>query len=344
MNQDLCNRYIVDYDAIAEYIKRNNIRRILVQAPDGLKPLYLCIHRVLSGRAELYYSSSPTYGACDLALNEARRLRAEVILHIGHTEYPFLHIKPEIPVLYIPAYYRWTPSKKLMDDLADHLKSLNAQNIGLVASIQHTHSLEQLAEELEKRGFNPIIGSKPYRVADRGQIIGCDYTSAIAIEDFVDVFLVLAGGKFHAIGLALSMSEKKVLGLDPYTGKIWDAQGEARRILAKRYYIVTSLANKGFSSVGVVIGLKPGQYRPRIVHIIEEYAKKKSICVYKIVSEELTEDRLIAIDNALALDIYVVTSCPRLALDDLEGFYKPVLTPAEYVMLFTKDYTYRYPW
>ncbi len=335
----------MDYDTIIDFLKNNSVSRVLVQAPNGLKHLIPCIIEETIKRysVEFIVSGSSTYCGCDIALDEARLFNVDAIIHIGHTEYPFLYRKPEKPILYIPAYYKWIPRQGFIEKLVKIFKEHGFKRIGLLASIQHVNVLEELVNRLKEYGLSAVIGRPKYENMYLGQVIGCEYSAAQSVKDLVDVYVVLAGGKFHALGLALT-SNKPVLGVDPYSERIWNATEEARKYLAKRYYILSKLRYSGFKNVGIIVGVKPGQYRPWLIKLLVKYSEEMGVEYYLISIDELIVDRLIAVDNALKLDLYVVTSCPRIPIDDLNDFYKPVLTPGEYMMLYKGVETYIYPW
>ncbi|MEM1921353.1 MAG: diphthamide synthesis protein, partial [Desulfurococcaceae archaeon] len=130
-----------------------------------------------------------------------------------------------------------------------------------------------------------------------------------------------------------------------YKNVVWNTREFVKKVIAKRMFLVSMLRNSGFRTIGLIIGLKPGQYRPSIIEYLIKLSEENNIEYYVIQTSELNNDRLIAIDNALSLDVYVVTSCPRLPIDDLSDFYKPVLTPGEYVMVLNRACDkYIYPW
>src|SRR6266540_5390539 len=88
-------------------IEGRGARKILVQLPDGLKnegPRLASLVRERTG-AEVFVSATPAWGACDLSLDAAARLKADLLVHYGHNE--FLRDGSNgIPVVYIPAKSR----------------------------------------------------------------------------------------------------------------------------------------------------------------------------------------------------------------------------------------------
>ena len=323
-------------------MREKQAKRVLVEAPDGLKPLIPCLLEKLSGKYEFIISGLPTYGSCDIALDEARKLGVDAIVHIGHNEYPFLSIKPEIPVLYVPVYYNWVPGKQLIERLDNMLRG-KYRKIGVVSTIQHLNIIKTFERELERKGYDIYVG-KPSTQLMPGQILGCEYSAALDVVDRVDVFLVIAGGRFHAIGLSLVV-DKPIIQIDPYREELIDLGEKAKRIIAKRYYVVSMVRNTRIKTMGVIIGSKPGQYRPGIIDFVKKILAELGIEFYDIVVDELSFERLVSIDNAFKADAYVVTSCPRLPIDDLSDFYKPVLTPGElYMVRKNRLDKYVFPW
>src|SRR5881628_3394372 len=88
-------------------IEGRGARKILIQLPDGLKaegPRLAGLVREKTG-AEVFVSATSTWGACDLSLDAAARLKADLLVHYGHNE--FLRDGSNgIPVVYIPAKSR----------------------------------------------------------------------------------------------------------------------------------------------------------------------------------------------------------------------------------------------
>jgi 2-(3-amino-3-carboxypropyl)histidine synthase len=346
VDNDYCRLYVINYENILKNIEAANAHRILLQAPNGLKKLCRCITEYLIGKIrdlEIYCSSSPSYGSCDLPVEEILVLKPDILIHIGHNKYPLTTYDLGVKTIYVPAYYRWKPSSVLVEKLAGILEKNNYRSIGLVASIQHVRSLDKLRDLLMNKGFHVYVGKPKYEDMVEGQILGCEYSAALSIRDLVDVFIVVAGGYFHGLGLSL-ITLKPVLILDPYREEIIDYTMHGRKVLAYRYYLVSKLRNMPIHRVGIIIGTRPGQYRPYLIRLIIDILRSENIEYYLFSTIHIDKERLMAIDNAYNLDLYVVTSCPRLPIDDLGDFPKPVITPGEFLMIFRNIERYVYPW
>ncbi|MGC8647579.1 MAG: diphthamide synthesis protein, partial [Candidatus Micrarchaeia archaeon] len=186
--------------------------RILLQFPEGLKQKALEYAKKYEQEGnEVFISASPSFGACDIAIDEAKAIGAEKIVHFGHTE--FKHI--DFNVEYVP-YYIDAP----LDILKESLELLKPfARIGIVTTIQHVHQLDKIKEFYEQNGKIVLIG-KPYGFAKApGQILGCDVGSAATIDKLVDAFVYFGGGMFHPLG-ALLATTKPFLVVEPFAGKV----------------------------------------------------------------------------------------------------------------------------
>ena len=157
----------------------------MVQLPDGLRPAAFTFAeklKALTG-AEVMLSGDSCYGACDLAIDAARTVNADLIIHYGHSP---MAGAPGIPVLYIEAKVDFDV-EALVEKASPHISAW--RRVGLVATVQHVHRLDDVAEALRRTGQEATIGKAAGRVAHDGQVLGCDYTSAQSISDKVDGFI-----------------------------------------------------------------------------------------------------------------------------------------------------------
>ena len=84
--------------------------RILLQFPEGLKQKALeHAKRLEKGGDEVFISASPTFGACDLAIDEAKNIKADKLIHFGHGEFHNVDFNVE----YVP--YEMTASLDILE-------------------------------------------------------------------------------------------------------------------------------------------------------------------------------------------------------------------------------------
>ncbi len=335
--------YDFELDKVVEYIRKVNAKRILLQLPDGLKRYHEYIVDYIESKLKdtsVYISLTPTYGACDIAVDEARRLGVDLIVHVGHNKYPYYD--PEVPVIFVNAYYRWRPSVHILNKVSDTLRTLNCKNVAVASVIQHVKNIDYVKEFLQLKGFKVIVPKPPRSLSlTLGQVLGCEYSSFLNIKGSVDCYLIIAGGIFHALGLWLT-TRKHVIKLDPYEDKVVVIDKVGEKILKKRYVVLMKALDA--KSMGIIDGVKPGQHRPWLVKLLEKKALRKGLKVRTYITDYLDIYRLMNIDTC-SIDFYVVTLCPRIPIDDLSDYHKPVLTPGEALMILDGDLSnYRFPW
>jgi len=311
--------YDLEEDRLVAEIMGRGARRLLIQLPDGLKnegPRLANLIRDKTG-AEVFVSASPAWGACDLSLDAAARLRADLLVHYGHNE--FLRDGSNgIPVLYIPAKSRHE-TKPVVEKA---LPLLHGTRIGVATVVQHIHTLTETTKLLEDKGFKIYLPGRGPWAHETGQVLGCDYFGLKKIESEVDSFLVI-GSYFHALGASLSV-EKPTIHADPYDGTARNLDQDRARIIRQRYAMVEKARRA--QKFGIIVSTKPGQSNPTIALSIQrklEESGKRGVILY---ADEVVPDKLLDFTD---IEAYVDTACPRLALDDPERFSKPIVTRDE---------------
>lgn len=336
--------YEVNIDRIAEEARRRGARRILLQVPDGLKPLSgkiaECIRRATG--AEVLIHSDSVFGACDLHLDKVSVLKPDLVVHLGHTPYP-----PELAdgrrvpdiVVFDPAFHACSVPKELAEEAVQALSRYGVRRVSVVGSIQHVRLLPEVASALRAAGLDAQVprGSPPFFLD--GQVIGCDYR--VALRSGADGFVFVGGGLFHGLGLYLA-SLKPVVKVDPYTLKVEDLTPVGERFLRVRLFKVSQAMEA--RRWGILAGLKSGQYRPWLLRRLARLMDERGV-EYRIHAAEVTGlDTLKSIDEPW-YEAFVITSCPRVPIDDVYEYHKPVLTPGEAVMaLEGRLEPYRFPW
>lgn len=290
--------------------------RILLQFPEGLKDKALLHAKKLEEQGnEIFISASPTFGACDLAIDEAKSINADKLVHFGHAE--FHHV--DFNVEYVP--YTIDASLDVLDKSIDFLKDY--KTIGIVTTIQHMHQLSTIREFYEKNGKIAVIG-KPYGFAKKeGQILGCDVGSSATIDNKVDAHVYFGGGIFHPFG-ALIHTKKPFIMVDPFTNSV-ELIDQYREKMRKRSIgkIAASLSANRF---GILVSTKNGQMNMGLANIIKNKIEKEGFQAAILVSNNVDFDSL---NNMMEFDAFVNTACPRIAVDDLDRTRKPILNASE---------------
>jgi len=291
--------------------------RVLLQLPEGLKDkAFKLAERLEREGKEVVVSCSPCYGACDVALEEARRCGADKIIQYGHSAFK---LRGGIPVEFIE-YRTPVKFKKLLSRALKELKDF--RRVGLVTTVQHIGQLESIKQFLKGRGKRVSIGKHGSRARYNGQILGCDWGSIKSIEKEVDCFLYFGGGIFHPLGGALA-TEKPFLAVDPFTGDIRWMEEERRRELRRRKgALLAAIEARRF---GVVCSTKPGQFNFKKALAIKKMLEAEGKDAQILICNELNYESL---NNFLEVDCFVNTACPRI-VEDYARLRKPILDAEE---------------
>ena len=308
-------------ERIKQEIIKLGAKRVLLQLPEGLKPEGPRLAKVVEKTGALpIISADPCYGACDIAVAEAEFLGIDLILHFGHAK---LVKFEKVPTVYLEARATVT-----VDDAVE--KSLPLLNkwskIGLATTVQHVQALAHAREILVRAGKTVEIGDAG-RMNYSGQVTGCDYSNVRSIANDVEAFVFIGGGRFHALGIALSTSKPTIIA-DPYEKRAYSIDGEAQKILKQRWACIEEAGHA--KTLGVIIGLKPGQKHLDAALKIKEMAEKTGKAAFLLAVRELLPETLMEFPT---VDAYVNTACPRISLDAPLKFLKPVLTVNEFMVV-----------
>jgi len=320
---------------VLDFVHKRGIKKLLLQFANGLKQHSSSVveelHKELPS-VEVLVSGSSCYGACDVAFEEALRCGASGIVHYGHTPFPeaFTYAdKLGIGVLFIEAFSSTELLSRAIDKALDTLCSMKeVVNVGITASLQEIPHVTLLRRRLEKEGYRVHVGLGSDRVKYAGQVLGCDYTSALSIRDRVEVFIHLGGGLFHALGLGLA-TQRPVVLCDPYRGEAKEVEHEVEKVKAARLYYVVKAMDEA-KRYCVVVGCK---WRQRHLYSAMKVKKKleekgKNVCLLT-----LYEVSPQALENFPEPDAFVITACPRIPIDDYMNYRRPILTILEALII-----------
>lgn len=311
---DGSSQYELDLDRAIELARRKGAKRIGLQVPEGLKRAALAISSQIQEAtgAEVIISGDPCYGACDL--DTALCTEVDLMIHLGHAE---LGESPSNAIFL---------EVRMRSDLAEAAENavplLRSRRIGLATTVQHVHKLGGAADLLKEHGIVALIGPACSRAKYPGQVLGCNYCTASALD--VDEYLFLGTGKFHPLGIALATG-KRVIASDPITGQAEEI--DTSPILRRRFGAISRAIDA--KRIAVLVSKKPGQKRFDLARKIMEEGRAAGREMSLIYLDNIEPDRLVN----LGIDAAVSTACPRIALDDAAKYKIPVLTPPEFEVL-----------
>lgn len=308
------SNYQFKIEEIIDHIRSTEAKVVGLQFPEGLKIHATDLAREIEEQTDslVVISGDPCYGACDLSDKEMEGM-ADLLIHFGHTPLP---IDQKIPTIFVEAHYQ-LESLKILEEALELLKG--KKDIGLVTTTQHLHLLEDAAHLLEEKGKKVIMKTGTGTL--KGQVLGCNFS---AVQDLpVDAFLYLGSGNFHPLGIKLS-TKKTVIIADPYLNQVRDIEEFADRILRIRFARITRASEA--EKFGILISSKEGQSRWELAKNLKNMISECGKEAYLILLDEINPPSLMPFMN---LDAFVVTACPRIAVDDSKMYEKPLLTPQE---------------
>ena len=313
--------YNLDLEKVKRKIRSVDALNVGLQFPEGLKTRAVSLAREIEEECDVnvIISGDPCFGACDVSDWKMKGC-VDLIIHYGHTPLP---LKYEVPTLFIEAFSN-IDLKKDLDNSLEYLKGYN--RVGLVTTTQHLHMLNEIKDFLEDKGKEVILGSSPS--TRKGQVLGCNFSSIKNLE--VDVFLFIGSGNFHPVGIKL-FTNTPVLALDPYNSEIRNMDEYADRILRIRFARITKA--KSAKKWGVLVSSKEGQYRMALAREIKKIIRDEGMEAYIILVDNVTPEVLLPY---MELDAFVVSACPRIAIDDSQMYKKPLITPQELEIVLNK--------
>ncbi len=309
----------INFEELAKQINEKKPKTVLIQAPDGMKMQLIEVVKELEKRTNAEYLTliEPAWGSCDLADEKAKKLNADLLIHFGHNMiYP-----GRIPTIFFPLTPKIDP-QPLIEKLIKFLSKEKVLEIGLVSSSQFTPYLQQIKDYLEEKGFSVSIGKGSNRVKDFGQVLGCNYSSALDLDEDIEAIVYFGDGIFHPIGITFS-SKKRVIIADPYTLEVKELKEERDKYLRKRFAIISQCSHA--QKFGIIVSIKSGQLYLQTARKMKELIESKGKQAFILVCDFVYPQYFLGLD----VDVLVNTACPRLAIENLQEFNKLMINPKE---------------
>ena len=306
--------YDLDLDKAIDLIQKSGARLVGLQAPEGLKRAMPDLARHIEEKtgARVIISGDPCFGACDVDMQLCREV--DLMLHLGHAQL----LEGPDNVIFLEA--------RMKEDLRDVVEKaamvLKAKRVGVTTTIQHVHKLDQALEVLKKHGIQGVVGPAGGRVRQAGQVLGCSYSTARALD--VEEYLFIGTGQFHPLGIALATGKRVVIA-DPASGEVSEIDTDP--MLRRRFGAITRAREaKRFA---ILVSKKPGQKRMALALRLKALGESRGREMFLVYLDNIEPDRLLN----LGAEAAVSTACPRVALDDAAKYRIPILTPPEFEVL-----------
>lgn len=300
--------------------------RIMLQFPEGLKQQALeYVRRYVSEGHEVVVSSEPSYGACDIPVNEALKLGCAKIVHFGHVE--FCKIR-EIEVEYVP-YDSDAPVKGVVEGAVKLIKENGCRRVGIITNLSHVKQVPMIKELLVKEGLEVFTAKGSAKCPNECQILGCDVTALTSLPE-VDCVLYVGGGRFHALapGAMHTGELKPIVWADPFSGTAKWITEDIQRIQKQRK--VALMRASEAKVYGILVSTKVGQYSYDLARALQDKIRAKGKDAVIIAGNTFD---FTSLNNFMGVDAWINTACPRIA-DDQNKLRVPIINAQEAEFLF----------
>ncbi len=296
---------VIDEIKIIREIKKSQAKKVLLQAPEGLKQKLLGLTEKIEKetKAIVIVSCDSCFGACDVPLASIEMLKPDLAIHLGHEE--MLEMKK---VVFVPVRYEFEENEKrlIMNLVLKYLEKHKIRELCLVASVQYLKLAEWLAEALRKEGIE--VFSKNNRYGVKMQVLGCDFSAVDASKEV----LLISDGYFHAIGVVRKIG-KEIMLLNPAKQSIEFFGTEELKQFEKQKHALFSLFLKA-KTIGIIISSKPGQFNEKLAFLAKEAAQKFGKKAFLLACDTIRFEEL----KNIRADFYISTACPRLFDDAMK--------------------------
>ena len=305
---------IIDKRKIYEVIDNQKPNSVALNGPEGLVSRIQEVANNVEERYHIpaYVIGDTCWGSCDLNTHAADLLGADILFNIGHTiAMQSLGMK----VVMINAYDNISfenVARKCASDLKAHYRTLS-----ILTDSQHLSQITTVKKIFEEYGYDIIIGRGKGQLND-AQVFGCEFYPAHYMQNRVDAYIFLGQSMFHSASIAMS-TEKPTYMLDPYYQEYTEVTEFARGLQKKAILAIYNALDA--RRIGLIIGLKEGQYAQvralELKRTLEKLGKK----VQLIALTEITEERVQIFKE---IDAFIQVACPRISTDN--HFKKPMLS------------------
>jgi len=201
------------------------------------------------------------------------------------------------------------------------LPELEGKRWGVATTVQHIEHLPRIVKFLADNGIESVIGNPGPRARYSGQVLGCDWGCVRSIAGEIDGILYVGTGRFHPLGMVLATG-KEVVVANPISGSYERVRG-FEDFIKKRAAVVGRASS--YEDFYVVSSVKPGQRRLGLARKVVRELRQNGLNAELLVADEITPETVEDFPEGGVVSV----ACPRIPIDDVERFKRPVLTPFE---------------
>ncbi|MDO8537866.1 MAG: diphthamide biosynthesis enzyme Dph2 [archaeon] len=304
---------------LVEEIQKIQPKTIVMQFPEGIKVYTTEIVQEIEQKtgAKVIALMDPCFGACDLAEDEVKKFNADLLVHLGHSQF----ISPNQKTIFWPFSYE-IEIRPLIKKLNQEMKKHSFKKISLCGTIQYLKYLDEIKKDLEKQKIEVFIAKGNQRISDEGQVLGCNYSSVSKFDKEIDATIYIGDGLFHPVGISFN-SRKPVIIINPLNEEVTFLEEQHDKYLRKRFGVISSAMNA--KSFGILITTKNGQMQYGLAQVLKKQIEEKGKTAILLGMDLIKPDYVMGIK----VDCFVNTACPRIATDDTSNYRVPVLSANE---------------
>jgi 2-(3-amino-3-carboxypropyl)histidine synthase len=304
---EIINMMRIDERRIFKIIENRSPCSVALNGPEALIPKIqdTASHITEQFGIPAYVIGDVCWGSCDLNTHAADMLGADVLFNIGHTIAMETLGKKVVMINAYDDISFESVARKCAIGLKDH----NYKSISLLTDSQHLHQIPDVKNIFEEYGYSIIIGRGKGQLND-AQVFGCEFYPAYNTRKYTDAYIFLGQSMFHCASIAMS-TERPTFMLDPYFQEYSQVNEYAQGL--KKKAILSIYKALDAESIGIIIGLKEGQFAQiRALEIKREF-EKLGRKTQLIALTDITDERL---QNFKGIDIFVQVACPRISTDN----------------------------
>ena len=321
-------------EELIKVVLANKYRVILLQAPNGLRNKLIKIYDLLKERLGdstiVIIDGERRFGGCDLPLcTLSYPMNVDAIIHIGHRPFPS-RVSLRIPSYYLVLEEEVDLSIELLKEIKEIV--IKRRSVCFLYPPQYKKVTKKIIAILFKSD-----DMRQIKHIEEMEVLGCEREKIKEVGKKVEAFMVVSPGLFYGLGPAI-WTDRETYIIDLYKQQVVNMRKYAKKYLSLIAYNISKI--KDADNIGVIIVLKSGQFNFRTAMNLKRKIEKLGKRVYLITMEELTPEKL---RYFIDIDLFIQTGCPRISIDNLDIFDKPVLNVEQALIAlgeieFTKVY------
>lgn len=301
-------------------IRTSTAKKIALQMPEGLLLFATTISDILTqfcpGISTLIMGDV-TYGACCVDDYTARALGCDMLIHYAHSCLIPVNIT-QITTLYVFVDIA-IDVEHLIATISRNFKT--GSTLAIVGTIQFNATIHGITPQLREAGFNVLVPQ--IAPLSKGEILGCTSPHLTEAQK-VDCILYLGDGRFHLESAMIHNPTIPAYRYDPYSRRLTHETYDHDTLLKDRSAALT--AARKAKRWGLILGSLGRQGNPHTMTLIEQHLTRMGIPWINLLLSEIFPGKLALMND---VECWVQVACPRLSIDWGYAFPRPLLTPAE---------------